>query len=378
MSKSDPQLDVLVLGEHPCAYLAAVLLKQKGKLNVLHAVIPEDNAPERLVLINPELFELNPVVGALRRKMDLSPVYGMRFVGESKEIFNEARSKSALSYVGSYKDVRQAFMGMGLAEGVETTQPRTLQIHGVDETGIDVSVGKSEYRPKALVVAGHLTGAQQKLLGMPDAWEKEVPYRYTFARVRPGAMGDGDPRPVVPLCLDLGGALFWAWYLPKGETAQMALMQPVDSVAAHSPAALMGVWAEVLREHGILKATGPAAYDAPHSLDLPIAGALAHEGVANRTLLIGPAGGFYSACAEDIYPNCWSAVFAAEVLKKSLKEPHLQDALQTFSHKWRTSLGEYLRGPQQNLRFLLPLVYRNGVMAERLCESILMGRSVVR
>ena len=45
---------------------------------------------------------------------------------------------------------------------------------------------------------------------------------------------------------------------------------------------------------------------------------------------------------------------------------------------WRTTLGDYLRGPQQNLRFLLPLVYRNQVMTARLSESILMGKSVVR
>ena len=43
-----------------------------------------------------------------------------------------------------------------------------------------------------------------------------------------------------------------------------------------------------------------------------------------------------------------------------------------------TTLGDYLRGPQQNLRFLLPLVYRNPVMTARLTESILQGKSVVR
>jgi flavin-dependent dehydrogenase len=113
-------------------------------------------------------------------------------------------------------------------------------------------------------------------------------------------------------------------------------------------------------------------------MDLPLAGALAHEGVANRTLLIGPAGGFYSACSEDIYPNCWSALYAADAVKKALKEQHLQDALHPYRHRWRTTLGDYLRGPQQNLRFLLPMVYRNQKMTARLSESILMGKSVVR
>ena len=95
-------------------------------------------------------------------------------------------------------------------------------------------------------------------------------------------------------------------------------------------------------------------------------------------LLIGPAGGFYSACAEDVYPNCWSSIFAADVAKKALGERHLQDALQSYQHKWGSTLGDYLRGPQQNLRFLLPLVYRNPVMTSRMAESILLGKSVVR
>jgi hypothetical protein len=113
-------------------------------------------------------------------------------------------------------------------------------------------------------------------------------------------------------------------------------------------------------------------------MDLPLAGALAHEGLANRTLLVGPAGGFYSASGEDIYPNVWSGLFAAAAIKAAWKETHLQDALHPYRQKWRTTLGDYLRGPQQNLRFLLPLVYRNQVMTTRLSEAILLGKGMVR
>jgi len=135
----------------------------------------------------------------------------------------------------------------------------------------------------------------------------------------------------------------------------------------------------VLRAHGMLKENlSDVDFTKAESVDLPFAGALAQEGVANRTLLIGPAGGFYTACGEDIYPNCWSAIFAADVAKKAVKERHLQDALRAYREKWGSTLGDYLRGPQQNLRFLLPLVYRNPVMTTRLSEAILTGASVVR
>jgi flavin-dependent dehydrogenase len=140
----------------------------------------------------------------------------------------------------------------------------------------------------------------------------------------------------------------------------------------------MQKWAEVLRKHGILKPAGAIPLDRIETLDLPAAGALTREIVANRTLLFGPAGGFYSACLEDMYPNCWSAVFAVKAVREALSQTHLQDALQPYRQSWGTTLGEYLRGPQQNLRFLLPLVYRNPVMAQRMAESILLGKSVAR
>ena len=86
--------------------------------------------------------------------------------------------------------------------------------------------------------------------------------------------------------------------------------------------------------------------------------------------------------AERLSRTTWMARRRGTVrsifLKKALKEPHLQDALNAYRSEWRTTLGDYLRGPQQNLRFLLPLVYRNQVMTNRLGEAILMGKSVVR
>jgi flavin-dependent dehydrogenase len=147
--------------------------------------------------------------------------------------------------------------------------------------------------------------------------------------------------------------------------------------AARREVAAIDHWAKVLRGHGLLKGDGLPQSDL-ETVELPLAGALERECVASRTLLIGPAGGFYAASAEDIYPNCWSAVYAAEVLRKALKERHLQDALQPYRQRWGATLGEYLRGPQQNLRFPLPLIYRNQAMTQRLAESILLGKQVVR
>ena len=183
----------------------------------------------------------------------------------------------------------------------------------------------------------------------------------------------------MPMSLDLHGKLYWAWMLAGVDQVQVAVAQPIDSCGQTSPAELLTRWIDVLVKHGVLKPAARAIDTAAaESIHLPLGGGLAQEGVANRTLLIGPAGGFFTACAEDIYPNCWPAIFAAEVAKKALGERHLQDALGAYRQTWGSTLGDYLRGPQENLRFLLPLVYRNPVMTARMAEAILAGESVVR
>ena len=371
--------DVLVLGEHPATYLAAALTRHKSKVHVLHATIPGQEPTDRLVILNPEFFSLHPLLEGLRRKLDLVSVYGVQFLSDDPNVRSEYRSKSALAFVASYKDVRSAMMALAKAEGVEFVTPKQLQILRLDETGVEVSTGKNTLRPKALILGGLLPEPQQQLLGLPDAWGADVVHRYTFLKLS-SKWGDLGSRPVMPMSLNLREMLCWGWLLPgpKGKGMQLAVEQPVETLSRVRPAELLAHWADVLRRNDLLSAKAELPLDAAESMDLPLAGALAHEGVANRTLLVGPAGGFYSACTEDIYPNCWSALFAADALKKALKEKHLQDALQPYRHRWRTTLGDYLRGPQQNFRFLLPLVYRNQVMTTRLTEAILLGKSVVR
>jgi hypothetical protein len=305
-------------------------------------------------------------------------LYGVQFLSDDPATRSEHRSKSALAYVSTYKLVRQAMQGIAESQEVQFLTPKTLDIHRLDEKGADVTAGKNELRPTALIVGGPLPDADQQRLGLPDSWGRDLVHRYTFLKLPGAKWGDLGSRPVMPMSLNLKERLCWAWLLPGPKGMQIAVEQPVETVGTVKPLDLLAHWAEVLRKAGTLDGRGDLPLDHAESIDIPLAGALAHEGVGNRTLLVGPAGGFYSACCEDIYPNCWSAIYAADALKKAFKEPHLQDALQAYRHRWRTTLGDYLRGPQQNFRFLLPLVYRNQVMTSRLTEAILLGKSVVR
>src|SRR3954452_22733391 len=70
-----PQPDVLVLGEHPSAYLAAVLVQGAAKTRVMHATIPGEEVDDRLVIFNPAFFARHASLEPLRRKLEMTGLY---------------------------------------------------------------------------------------------------------------------------------------------------------------------------------------------------------------------------------------------------------------------------------------------------------------
>ena len=378
MAKRAPATDVIVMGEHPAAYLCAATLRQKGGIEVVHATLPHESPPDRLVTINPEFFQLHKLLEPLKKKLKLTPVWGLQFLGDDATLVSEPhRDRAACAYVASYRDVRAALEKLAGGEGVRCVKAKTLDITHANESGVDVALGPEKVHARVVALAGSLPEPSRRVLGVPDDWPTEIVRRYTFLRLSGAKWAEVPAKPTMPMSLDLKGQLTWAWMLPGDGEVQLAVERPATSSNGADGKALLRHWAGILHRNNFLKTADVPADDAV-TIDLPLAGALAREGVANRTLLIGPAGGFYSACAEDVYPNCWSALFAADVIRKAIKEPHLQDALQPYRQKWGSTLGDYLRGPQQNLRFLMTLIYRNKQMSQRIAEAILAGKSVIR
>jgi len=108
---------------------------------------------------------------------------------------------------------------------------------------------------------------------------------------------------------------------------------------------------------------------------VPTARALEIEShVGKRTIAIGDAGGFVTAATrEGIFPAMWSAALAVDVIAEALRGGHVQDKLRRFDTLWRTTMADYLRPPNTDLQFLLPLVFSNKQMAERLAAAFLRG-----
>lgn len=378
MPAVEPKTDVLVVGDHPCAYLAVALLGLNSRIRVAHATVPGERLVDRLVLVNPAFFDIHPLVAPLRRRLRSHPIYGLDFIADDRGRVIGHHRRSCVALVCRLGDIRREMLRKAKATDAVFLDRGDLEIHGLDDSGIDLTIGATRLCARALIVAAELPPKPRRALGIHDEWERGVVHRYTWMELDACTLAGGGSRPNMPMSLDLKGLLRWAWAIPGWRSTLLAVEQPIDTIDREPPEKLLLHWADVLERHGILRMKKPPRPQSIAHADLPLAGALAHEALANRTLLVGPAGGFYSACAEDIYPNCWSAVYAVEIMKRALKAQHLQDGLQPYRQSWRTTLGDYLRGPQQNLRFLLPLVYRNQAMTDRLAQAILTGQGVVR
>ena len=99
--------------------------------------------------------------------------------------------------------------------------------------------------------------------------------------------------------------------------------------------------------------------------------------VAKRTLVIGDAGGFVSAASgEGIYPAMWSGQIAARVAAGALDADSTQDALFEFNKQWRTAMAEYLQPPNTDTQYLLPLIFSNQPMADRMGAAFFLGEAI--
>ncbi|NLX21479.1 MAG: NAD(P)-binding protein [Phycisphaerae bacterium] len=99
--------------------------------------------------------------------------------------------------------------------------------------------------------------------------------------------------------------------------------------------------------------------------------------VGKNTLTIGEAGGFIASSSGDgIYPGVWSARLAVDTLLCAVGSRHTQDELQGFDTLWRSTMGEYLRPPDTDTPFLLPIIFSNRRMADRMAGALWRGENV--
>lgn len=116
-------------------------------------------------------------------------------------------------------------------------------------------------------------------------------------------------------------------------------------------------------------AAGTTAHWSPAGVALEI-----ETHVAKRGLLVGAAGGFVASYTnESLYPGMWSAQLGTQIVHQALISSQPQDKLREFERLWRTTMADYLRMPNTDTESLLPLVFSNQQMADKMLCSLLLG-----
>ena len=377
---------IVIVGNHPSALIAAVKLAAAG---VATAIVDVGNTPlpDRLVAINPELFALVPqLVSDRPPASDLEGIVFHRAAGTAAQTTKDVgkglkatKGVTGLASVCSLSDLTTRLRRIVEEVGQEGVAPQFISgqavAEEVDETGLVLKCGRQTLRPKLMIAADPLPDSLAVAVGAKAA-ASSAASSSTLAIYEIDSKLLKNVGRALHVALDLTGES-WGWLMTSdtddGPRAQLQVQHP----PSQDSTAVLREWAGRLYHAGLLKdatVDGRSVRTAP----LAPAGALQRDVVARRTLLVGPAGGFYSSSGEDVYPACWSASIAADIAAKAIKAAHVQDALGAYRGKWGASLGEYLQGPQQNLRFLMPLVFKNPVMTDRLAESILRGQSLVK
>jgi hypothetical protein len=284
-AKTSGSYDVVVVGDHPSASLATALLVKKGVKHV--GLIPTPGAlPEdRLVTLNPALFDLHPMLAPLQSAIPSDPVHGVRFLSNEPGIHGEHFVDKPVICVAKYTDVRSAFSTLTDLPGIETIRGEGLHVQRIDAEGLDLSTSRGPLRTKAIIVAEMPDRETDAALGMADHWEPDVLRRFTILRCKAEKhLNLSRPR-TMPLSLEVGSSPAWGRLLVGGGGMMLAVDAPPSNGSGGKR--LLDRWIATLKQHHILDTAFSYPSGAPETFDLPLAGALSRECVASRSLLIG-------------------------------------------------------------------------------------------
>ncbi len=188
------------------------------------------------------------------------------------------------------------------------------------------------------------------------------------------------PRVAVVLGLDHAGSFALSLATPQRALITLNWLEPEaerQRSSLPSPATFARICRSLYENEAVGVNLTEAVLKAP-ILSSPTSFALDMEShVGKNMLVVGDAGGFVGAgSSESIYPAMWSARIAAEVVNEALESKHGQDTLMSFEHKWRHTMADYLRPPHTDIHFLLPLIFSNQTMANRMGAAFFCGENI--
>ena len=366
--------DVAVVGSGPAGSSAALLLAQKGR---------------RVVLVEREKFPravpcsgwISARAAALVKEWGVKPKQLLDTPFTDVTFYNadlEKKAKPAFTETPGYLVDRGVF-DQALADAAAKQKAEVLLGRGaanvrLNESSVTVQLanGKSVESRLLLLAPGRASQLFDQLGVRKDPGTAPVWSAHLMGAI-PSSKGADDPKVSVILGLDGAGSFGFSCLTRDRVSLDISWMgDPLETRPRLAALARRAAEREVVPVD-----LSAGAAKAP-VLRTPAGAALDMDShVRKHTLLIGDAGGFVSAVSnEGIYPAMWSAKIAADVVDEALSSDPSQDTLMTFDSRWRMEMADYLRSPHTDIRFILPLIFTNQPMADRMGAAFFFGENI--
>lgn len=370
--------DVVIVGAGPAGSTAAKLLTEAGR-NV--CLIDRDKFPRKkscAAWVSVKTFEMFEYLDEIEDKLIELPFAGLTFHSPDLSESGTFTERGPSGYLTSRSRFDHVLLrlartaGAKIKLGVAVTKieanEESVTVHLDDDTSVEASV---------LIGADGSTSLVAHQMGLHSTFPTGhgilcVSEEMNYSAKKVEAFFDKDHG--IHIMLAYRDHPGYGWVFPKRNSVHVGLGIRQDNPAKAE--AMFDDFITDLKKAEIL----PPELNPKEPVQWlnPAGAALDFEGhVGKRTILIGDAGGFVTAgSGEGIFPAMWSARIAADVIHHSLDMEKIMDGLLAFKREWRPLMADYLRIPNSNLTFLLPLIFSNQQMTDKFARAYLYGENI--
>ncbi|MGD2110324.1 MAG: NAD(P)/FAD-dependent oxidoreductase [Phycisphaerae bacterium] len=371
---SDETYDVAVIGAGPAGTTAATMLKQRGRNVVMvdRATFPRETvcAGWLNIRVAPILTELGVnTKGLLDHPFNKVTFHRPDFSQTAAPKFEEIPG-----YIIDRATFDHALVNAAIEQEVEVMQGCQAVNLRLKEASVVVELADGNaIESTLLVLASGRSSPLVEQTGVALSGDTQPVYTAQVSADLPPEIRPSEPHVGLILGLDANGSFGFCCVSPRRASVSLSWRgEPRETRSV-----LFDIARHAFENQLVPLDLSNKVHDAD-VLPSPASAALDMDShVGKHTLVIGDAGGFVSASSnEGLFPAMWSAQIAVEVLDKALQSVHSQDELMTFDSVWRMQMADYLRSPHTDIRFLLPLIFTNQPMADRMGAAFFAGENI--
>jgi flavin-dependent dehydrogenase len=361
--------DVVIVGTGPAGATAGALLAGQGfRVGVVgRAPFPRGDAG--ITWVGPRAFALLEELGADARSILNRPISEVRFFNGDLSRSVSPDLAEAFGYVIDRSAIESVLIRAATTAGAYVRHDCPVHDILVREEGVELATENQEpLSGRLLLLAAGRQSPLMRRLGLSGRSVPEGPWTARLDAAADVPKG----RSVVNVVLGLSRQGGFGLTVASGKRMTIAASVPGSP---HEAVACLTRLCRALADQkmappGLESGAGSAVVvpPPPAALDMD-------SHVGKHTLVIGECGGFVSALSnESTVAAIASARIAAEVAAAALKGRLSQDELMAFDTRWRTEMADSVRPPDTDMQFLIPLIFTNRAMADRMAGAFFLGR----